>query len=42
MEDLTHWPLVVGVYREEATLAAYQAQLDRWQGWFARAQPFQR
>ena len=40
MEDLTHWPLVVGVYRDEATLESYQAQLDRWQGWFARAQPF--
>lgn len=40
MEDLSHWPLVVGVYREEATLHAYQAQLDSWQAWFAREQPF--
>ena len=40
MEDLSHWPLVVGVYREEATLQAYQAQLDSWQAWFAREQPF--
>lgn len=40
MEDLSHWPLVVGVYRDEATLEAYQAQFDRWQGWFARGQPF--
>lgn len=40
MEDLSRWPLVVGIYREAATLEAYQAQLDRWQGWLAREAPF--
>ncbi|WP_051303394.1 hypothetical protein [Comamonas composti] len=40
MDDLSRWPLVVGIYREAATLQTYQAQLDRWQEWFARGEDF--
>lgn len=40
MEDLTYWPLVVGIYRDAVTHAAYERQLAQWEDCFAREQPF--
>ncbi len=39
-ESLQHWPLVVGVYRDALQLDDYQAQLWRWEHWFARRERF--
>ncbi len=40
MEDLSHWPLVVGVYRHRLTQETYLAHLEHWQSWLAREEPF--
>lgn len=39
-ENLSYWPLVVGVYRDAMDLDGYRKQLDAWEHWFAREERF--
>lgn len=38
--ELAHWPLVACAYDQSMDLEGYQAQLDDWNVWLARGEPF--